>query len=316
MKAEILKKIEEYNKIIIHRHVSPDPDAMGSQMGMYHIIKENYPDKDVYVTGVYSERLKYFNASSKLDDEVFYGALIIVTDTANSERIDDERWQNGDYIIKIDHHPVNDDFGNINWVEDTRSSTSEMVYDFYTYFKDKLTLSLEAQELLLAGIVADTNRFLFPSTSKSTFEVAAQMKAEGVNFKNTYDNLYRRPFNDMKYFGFILTNLVIEDGIGYVVISDDDIKANNADAATASNMIGELNNISEFVVWIFVTEDKRHKNYRVNIRSRGPVINDIAAKYGGGGHKMASGVRMRNLDRFYLLLADLKIRVGEYLDGE
>ncbi len=314
MKKEILNKIKEYDKIIIHRHVSPDPDAMGSQMGMYHIIKENFPKKQVFVTGVFPERLSYFNAHSRLDDEVFHNALIIVTDTANSSRIDDERYEDGSFIIKIDHHPVNDNFGDINWVESSRASTSEMIYEFYDFFKDELTLSLEAQEYLLSGIVADTNRFLYSATSSKTFKVAQKMKDNGVDFKKVYDTLYRRPFNDLKYFAFILSNLKVEDNLAHIVISEQDIKNNNTDVATSSNMIGELGNVDDFVVWVFITEDKRNKNYRVNIRSRGPIINDVAAKYGGGGHTMASGLRIKNLDKLDDLLYDLKSRIKEFLN--
>ncbi len=314
MKELILEKIKEYDKIVIHRHVSPDPDAMGSQMGMYHIIKENFPNKKVYVTGVFPERLSYFNAHSRLDDEVFCNALIIVTDTANSSRIDDERYEDGSYIIKIDHHPVNDSYGDINWVEPHRASTSEMVYDFYDHFKAELTLSLEAQEYLLSGIVADTNRFLYPATSSQTFNVAAKMKDDGVDFKKVYDTLYRRPFNDLKYFAFILSNLKVEDNLAHIIISEKDIRINNTDVATSSNMIGELGNVEDFIVWMFITEDKRNKNYRVNIRSRGPIINDVAAKYGGGGHMMASGLRIKNLDSLDNLISDLKDRIKEFLN--
>ncbi len=311
MKKQILEKIEDYNKIIIHRHVSPDPDAMGSQMGMYHIITENFPDKEVYVTGVFPERLAYFKAHSRLDDNVFNDALIIVTDTANNERIDDARWQKGDFVIKIDHHPVDDNYGGINWVDDAKSSTSEMVYDFYREF-DHLTLSNDAKELLLAGIVADTNRFLFPSTTDETFSVALDMKVSGVDFKSVYDKLYRRSFKDMRYYGYILTNLKVEKRVGYIILTAEDIKKNGVDISTSSNLIGELNNIEEFDVWVFVTEDKAARNYRVNIRSRGPIINDVAAEFGGGGHIFASGVRMRDFDRVLQLIDKLKERVGEY----
>ncbi len=312
MLNEILEAIKSYDKIIIHRHVSPDPDAMGSQMGMFHIIKENFPEKEVYVTGVFPERLSYFKAHSKLKDSAFYDALIIVTDTANNERIDDERWKDGAYVIKIDHHPVDDDFGDINWVDSAKSSTSEMIFDFYNHFKSELTLSNNAQELILAGIVADTNRFLFPSTTNETFNVAAAMKENGVDFKSVYDKLYSRPFKEMQYLGYILCNLKIEKRVGYIILTSEDINKNGVDISTSSNLISELNNIEEFDVWVFVTEDKAHKNYRINIRSKGPVINDVAARFGGGGHIYASGVRMRDFSKVLELLEQLKDRVGEF----
>ncbi len=310
MEKQILEKIHEYDKIIIHRHVNPDPDAMGSQMGLYHILKENFPNKEVYVTGVFPERLSYFKAHSRLNDKIFKDALIVVTDTANQERIDDDRFALGSEIIKIDHHPKVDQYGIINYVDELASSTSEMVYHFAK--KVGLNISELANECLLAGIVADTNRFLYKSTTSETFNVCSEMKKSGVDFDKVYNNLYRRSFRDMKYFGFILSNLVIENHVARIVISNSDIEDNDVEIGTASNMIGELNNISDFYVWVFVTEDVKNRNYRINIRSRGPIINDIASKYGGGGHIYASGARMSTLDNLDAMLDDVENRVKEY----
>ncbi len=312
VEKQILEKIKSYNKIIIHRHVSPDPDAMGSQMGLFHIIKDNFPNKEVYITGVFPERLSYFKAHSRLKDNVFAGALTIVTDTANEERIDDSRYKLSEEIIKIDHHPITDQYGVINYVDTNASSTCEIVYKLCRGLN--LEISDEAKEVLFAGMVADTNRFLYNSTTVDAFEIAMEMKKDNVNFEKVYNNLYKRNFNEMKYFGFILSNLVIKNRVARIVISNLDIDNNNVDIGTASNMIGELNNISDFYVWVFITEDIKANNYRVNIRSRGPVVNDVASKYGGGGHMYASGVRISKVERIEMLLNDLEERTKEFLN--
>ncbi|MFV0499603.1 MAG: DHH family phosphoesterase [Bacilli bacterium] len=312
IKSRILEKICEYDKIVIHRHISPDPDAMGSQMGMYHFIKENFPLKDVNVTGVFSEKLAYFNAHSRLKDKSFENALIIITDTANSERIDDKRWTKGAFVIKIDHHPIDDNYGDINWVDSTKSSTSEMIYDFYKEYSSRYSMSNDAKKLILAGVVADTNRFLFPSTTSNTFQLALELKKDNVDFKEIYDVMYSRNFSDLKYFGYILSNLVIDDRVGYIILDDETIKNNKVDVATSSNLIGELNNIVDFDVWVFITQDKQNDNFRVNIRSRGPIINDVASKFGGGGHIYASGVKIKQLDKALDLIKALKQRVKEF----
>ncbi len=311
MEKQILEKIKEYNKIVIHRHVSPDPDAMGSQMGLFHVIKDNFPEKEVYVTGVFPERLGYFKAHSRLKDHVFNDALIIVTDTANEERIDDDRYKLGEEIIKIDHHPITDQYGSINYVDVKASSTCEIVYKLCKLLD--FEISSKASEVLFAGIVADTNRFLYSSTTVDAFDIAKDMCETGIDFSKVYTQLYRRSFNEMKYFGFILSNLSIESNVARIIISNNDIEDNNVDIGTASNMIGELNNISDFYVWVFVTEDIKANNYRVNIRSRGPVVNDIASKYGGGGHIYASGVRISKMERIESLLFDLEERTKEFL---
>ena len=84
----------------------------------------------------------------------------------------------------------------------------------------------------------------------------------------------------------------------------------------SANMVNDFSNIDEFVVWLFVTYDAKNALYKVNIRSRGPVINEIAAKYNGGGHKFASGVRNTDKSQIEELLKDLSEACREYLEKD
>lgn len=131
MKNKILSAIKMYDKIIIHRHIRPDPDAYGSQGGLAEIIKASFPQKEVYTVGQEDETLVYLRKMDKISDEVYEGALVIVCDTANTERISDQRYTKGDLLIKIDHHPNMDPYGDILWVDTEASSVSEMIYEFF-----------------------------------------------------------------------------------------------------------------------------------------------------------------------------------------
>ena len=88
-------------------------------------------------------------------------------------------------------------------------------------------------------------------------------------------------------------------------VSDFLFKKYGVDSSTASNMINDFNFIKDIYVWTFVTYDEKQEIYKVNIRSKGPVINEIAARYHGGGHKMASGVRTKSKEDIDNLLKDL-----------
>ena len=101
-------------------------------------------------------------------------------------------------------------------------------------------------------------------------------------------------------------------GFAYIEVDDDVINSLGSDNAAASNMINDFNNIEEVVVWAFVSKDEKNNKYRVNIRSRGPVINDIAARFGGGGHKYASGVRNEDKSQIDELLKELASKCKEY----
>ena len=173
MKQQILDAIKAFNTIIIHRHVRPDPDAYGSQGGLAEIIKASFPDKKVFTVGEEEISLNFLRKLDTIDDGIYKDALVIVCDTANQERVCDQRYQTGKRLIKIDHHPNDDAYGDIVWVETTASSTSELIYEFYLFGRDQgLKMSDEAARLLYAGIVGDTGRFLYPSTSEKTFHYA------------------------------------------------------------------------------------------------------------------------------------------------
>src|SRR5690606_149642 len=133
--------------------------------------------KKVYAVGDHDESLTFLAKPDQVDDETFSGALIIVTDTANTERIDDNRYSTGDFLVKIDHHPHDDQYGDLLWVDCEASSVSEMIYELFAEGREYKgwTLSDEAARLLFAGIVGDTGRFIFPSATEKTFEIAGHL---------------------------------------------------------------------------------------------------------------------------------------------
>ncbi len=319
LKSAIFEKIESYQTIIICRHISPDPDAIGSQMGLTHILRETFPYKNIYPVGVYPERLVHMGRMDNISANDYDGALVIVLDTANTARIDSDHHKLADFMIKIDHHPLMESYGDLEWVDDKSGSTSEMIYQFYQEYKDVLKINNAALECLYKGIVADTNRFLYSSTTPQTFSIVSEMLEHGLDITKCYNELYQRPFVEIRLQGYISSNLnLTTNGLAHIFISDDVIKELQTDVASSSNMIGSFNNIEEFVVWVFMTEDLRNKQIRINIRSRGPVINDIAQNYGGGGHHLASGVKMKITDDLELrmknLILDLDERCKEYLN--
>ena len=107
--------------------------------------------------------------------------------------------------------------------------------------------------------------------------------------------------------------IVTENKFGYIKLTDDILKEYDVDAATAGNMVNNFNYIEEFVVWAVFTEDKNNNFIRGSIRSRGPAINEVAAKFGGGGHKLASGVRMNDFDKVDKLVEALDKECVKYL---
>ncbi len=306
MKEQILEAIERFDKIIIHRHVRPDPDAYGSQCGLTEILKASYPKKQIYAVGKEDESLAFLHKVDVINDDQYEDALVIVCDTANQERVCDQRYKLGKLLIKIDHHPNEDPYGDIIWVDTMASSVSEMIYEFYLFGKDKgLSINQKAARLIYAGIVGDTGRFLFPSTNVITFKYAGELVQYGFNFPDLYDGLYTIKVNVAHLSGYVLQNFTLtKDGVASMVIKKDVLQKYDVSPSDASQLVGTLGSIDGIIAWVFFVEED--DQIRVRLRSKGPVINTLAAKYRGGGHPLAAGASIYSWEEAEQIITDLK----------
>ncbi|WP_455661594.1 DHH family phosphoesterase [Pradoshia sp.] len=305
MKERILEAIKQYETIILHRHVRPDPDAYGSQCGLGEIIKASFPEKNVYMVGQEEESLRFLKQLDQIPDSAYDQALVIVCDTANQERVCDQRYTMGDKLIKIDHHPNEDVYGDIVWVDTTASSCSEMIYELYLFGKDKgLTMTQEAARLLYGGIVGDTGRFLYPSTTDKTFLYAGELIHYGFDRTELYNGLYDVDEAVVRLNGYVFENFKMDaNGVGSMVITKAIMERFGVKASQASLLVSTLGGIKGMKAWAFFIEEG--KDIRVRLRSKGPVINGIAKKYNGGGHPLASGATIHNWSEVDKVMADL-----------
>lgn len=309
---EIYNNIKKYDKIFIARHIGPDPDALSSQLALKDVIINTFPKKKVFAIGNPAARFRYLGELDRIGDEDLSDALLIVVDLPNKSRIDGANPDLFAKRIKIDHHPFMEKFCDIEWIDDTASSASQMIVELI--LNTKLKLTKKAAENLYLGIVADTNRFMFDYTTSKTFELVSELiKRTNINFTSLYQTMYLRPIKEIKFEHYILNNLIItENGLAYAYLTDEIMKEYEVDVATAGNMVNNFNYIEDFKVWALFSEDKNNNNIRGSIRSRGPIINDVAALFGGGGHIYASGVRLKNADEIPLLVEELDKKCKEY----
>lgn len=305
MKEKILETIKQYNTIIIHRHVRPDPDAYGSQGGLAEILKASFPDKLIFTVGKEEESLNYLRRMDSIPDSTYKGALVIITDTANQARICDERYHLGDKLIKIDHHPNEDAYGDMLWVDTDASSCSEMIYEFYLAGKDNgLKMSDEAARLLYAGIVGDTGRFIYPSTTEKTFAYASELIKYNFSRNELYDSMYELPLNIIKLNGYVLQNFEMNDeGVASMVLDKALLQKFGAKPSDASLLVSTLGDVAGIKAWAFFIEEE--DQIRVRLRSKGPIINVVARKYNGGGHPLASGASIYSWDEKDLVMKDI-----------
>ena len=298
MYKKIIKIIKKYDKIVLARHISPDPDAIASQIALRDSIKLTFPNKEVYAVGAGVHKFKY------------------LLDVPNFYRVDGINGLEYDAILKIDHHPAEDIVGDVDWTDSTKSSTCEMIAELLLY--SPLAMDTKIAEDLYVGMVFDSDRFLLPNTSAETLKTAYELvKTSNINFVNLYDNLYERSINEEKFRAYLINNIEItENRFGFIFVPSEDLKKFNVEPTSVSNQVNDFYFIKELMCWMFVVYDERNDIYKANIRSRGPVINEVAAKYNGGGHKFASGCRTSDYKVIEALAKDLDATCKKYNDEE
>lgn len=309
---KIFKKIKEYQKIVIARHVGPDPDAIASTIALRDSIRLTFSDKDVVAVGLGVSKFKYYGILDKIDSELYEGSLLIVLDVPNISRVDGIDGLKYKEIMKIDHHPAEDIKGPVDWTDETSCSTCQMIAELI--MKTPLKLDTKIAGNLYLGIVSDSDRFLLPYTTNKTFQVVHDLiKASNLDFTSLYNYLYDRSIDEVRFQGYIAMNMTItENGLGYIILPSEVIKEYHVDLATPANLINSFNFIREVLVWTFITEDAKNNVYKVSIRSHGPIINEAASKYHGGGHKYASGARITSEEEIQNFIQDLDQLCEEY----
>ena len=178
MYKKFLKTIKRYDTIVIARHIGVDPDALCSQLALRDAIRLNFPEKKVIAIGTGSQKFAHIGKLDKL--EKVDNALLIVTDTPDKKRIDSAVLSDFSYIVKIDHHPFVEDFGGLEIINDQASSACEIIMELLIQMK--LALNSSIAELLYMGLVSDSNRFLFDSSTSHLFSLISYYFPQKISF--------------------------------------------------------------------------------------------------------------------------------------
>ncbi len=323
----ILNKIKEYNRIIIHRHVRPDGDCMGSQMGLKYLLKNTFPEKEVYAVGdELPEYLKELGEVDIIPDEYYQDALVIVVDTANESRICDARWQTGKYIIKIDHHDDSPEFGDLWYVDEKSPACSSIIVRMIKAWGNEVKMCEKAGYALYFGIVTDTGRFRYRGLTSEVLNNAGYLLDLGVDVDTLYNKLYIDDVATLKLQGYVLNNFkTTPNGVVYIYFSRKIMQKFGVTKDEAANLVNSISTIKGHPVWVaFIDQGYEKleklekgaldpsKEIRVRLRSRGVAINGVASRYRGGGHLQAAGATIYSKKEMTSLLEELDLLVKEY----
>lgn len=305
MFENIIKEIEKYGRIIIHRHSKPDGDALGSQLGLKQIIKDNYPNKEVFVVGDMTERYAFMadEPMDEISDEAYEGALAIILDTSAKSLISDGRYEKAEKTVRIDHHIFVETIADIEVTDTSFESCCGMIAELAR--ESGLKLSPKSAKSIYTGMITDSGRFRYDSTNSRTFALASFLMEQDFSTNDIYKNLYSDDFKFIKLRAqFVLKIAFTEKNVAYIYTEREEAKSYGVDIFSISRgMVATMSDIKGVDVWVNFTETE--DGVLCELRSSKYNINPIAVKYGGGGHAKASGATLKNRDEAMNMLRDL-----------
>lgn len=303
---QVLETIKHYDRIIIHRHKNPDGDAMGSQIGFKHILKENFPQKEVYMVGDPAGRYGFMEDSvmDEIPDAMYTGALAVILDTSAKHLISDGRYSLAEKTIRLDHHIFCETIADIEVTSTAYESCCGLVTEFAV--SCGLKLNPLAAKSLYTGMVTDSGRFRYDSTSSNTFRLASVLMEQPFDTGDIYHNLYADDLKNVKNKAhFVLKIQKTPAGVAYIYTDREEMKTLHMDTFSVSRgMVGTMSDIKGIDIWVNFTETEN--GVLCELRSSKYNINPVAVKYGGGGHAKASGATVKDRETAMAMLRDLE----------
>jgi len=316
IKRQILEKIKEYDRIFLFRHVRGDGDCVGAAKGLQAMIRLTWQDKEVYLIDPDEpEQVEFMGHNdAPVADALYKDALAIVLDTAVESRISVDKYKLCKELIKIDHHIPVENYGDLYWVEENRSSCCEMLVDFYETFREELKMDPQIATYLYAGMVTDSGRFRYEGVNGDTLRAAATLLDAGVDTQRLYAQLYLEKAECLKFRSYVYDNMVLtENGVAYLYISVATRERFGLTMEQASFAVDYMDSIKGVLSWMIFQEVGDEKNtIRVRMRSRFVPISQVAQRYNGGGHTLACGATVYSRKDAEALVQDTDQVVKHY----
>lgn len=294
-------------KFSIFVHENPDCDALGAASALVESLK--LAKKNAKIFGLNKDIVDKYGDIFNLSVEPIHlpyieNSVCIIVDTANKKRVlnfnDEFKFKT---IIRIDHHIFVEKIGDIEWVDENASATCEIVG--WLLLSNKLPINTNVINYLYAGLLTDTGKFMFPSVSQSTYELLAEFSSIGFDKQKIQDKLFINNLNSMKLDNKLRRMIKIdESGFAYIVVNKN--KSIKLGANNLHDKVWLLSNIKEIKIWFYIYYNSDTNCWKGSLRSREYDINQIAKKYNGGGHLLASGFKLNNKNEIKDLIIDIK----------
>ena len=311
MFEQIKQLIEKHDTVILHRHKNPDGDALGAQIGLKYILQEKYPEKRILAVGDMTPRYAFIaqGGMDEVADGDYRDALAIILDTSARALISDERYSLAAATARIDHHIFCEKIAECEVTDTSYESCCGLITALA--MECGYPVSSRAAQALYTGMVTDSGRFRYDSTSPQTHRLVAFLLEREFSTADIYRNLYADDFANIRLRAqFVLKVQFSDKNVAYIYTPYEELKTYAADTfAISRGMVSVMGEIRGVDIWANFTETD--EGVLCEIRSSRYNINPIAVKYGGGGHAKASGATLKDKVEAMRLLEDLgKIAEG------
>jgi len=305
MEREVLNLVETYDSIIVARHKNPDLDAYGAQFGLFYALKNKYPEKNIYVVGD-DNNLNFFESLSEVDIAERKKSLVFILDTVAKQMLNEIDYLNYDKLILVDHHQNLPDIDYDYYIRNTdASSTAEMI--FTLLMKWNIEVNKSSARALYMGIIGDTGRFMYSSTTARTLSIAGKLLNKDIDINEIHNLIYLENLENKKIKNIFFNSIEItEKNVAYRKNNQDFLdKYNLSPSFVSRGLIGQMAGIKEIPIWANFTYDKQIGKIVCEFRSRDYPVLEIAKKYGGGGHLYACGCSVNEWEEVDRIIEDL-----------
>ncbi|MEE3928121.1 bifunctional oligoribonuclease/PAP phosphatase NrnA [Mycoplasmopsis ciconiae] len=306
--------LEKYDSIVIFHHIRPDGDCLGSQFALKQLLLDNYPNKKVYAVGDAKGNFSFLDLQHDPmpSDEILKKSLAVIVDANFKDRIECREALDKNIFaetLRIDHHPNDDDLNKCTrWVDSDYIAADEMIAQLA--FVNNWKITKRSAVLLYLGIFTDSGRFLFAKTSARTFKLVAHLYENGLEAAWFHKNMSLVSMDDIEYNAWLMSTLKKRDGVAYIQNDIENTKRFNK-TPQSSIRVNSIANIIGYPIWVQFTEEEDGR-IRVEFRSNGPIVRNVALKWNGGGHDNASGCMLNSFDDVEKVIDDCAAEVINY----
>ena len=305
MFEEIIREIEKYQTVIIHRHTNPDGDALGCQIGLKYLLQDNFPEKEVYAVGDDAKRYSFMDGSvmDEIEDSKYDGALAVILDSGASSLINDERYKRAEKTVRIDHHIFGEKIADIEVVDTSYESCCGQVTELA--LEAGWRFSPRSAKALFTGMVTDSGRFRYDSTTSNTFRLASELLKQDFDTGEIYTQLYADDFKFVRLRALFTLKINFTDyRVAYIYTTKEELPTYGVDTFTISRgMVNTMGDLRGVDIWVNFTETDN--GVLTEIRSNKYTVQPVAVKHGGGGHAKACGATLKDREEAMELLEEL-----------